>query len=978
MRFLYLLLFFIPFIVDGQRYPFFKYSTEEGLPQSQVTAICQDNEGYLWVGTLGGLAKFNGEKFTTYSVNSGLVNNRVKALNFFDGKLWVGLDGGISIIDHGKITSCNYDSSDVSREPTNIIKFKKHILVFSNRGGIHEYKNNKLVPVPIEEEFMRIRSAHVQNDTIFIATRSGVLYSSDGSHFNFMKDLDSLNFSGVSGRGDKLIFSTYLDGAFVRDQKTGSIEHISKDQIQYNTRGVYVDQSGVIWFSSQEGFLTMDNNRNFKHYNINNGLPVNFISCFYQDMDGFMWIGSMGKGLLRFPSSRFEYYDRSTGFITDLYLGGFQNSKGEYYLGTYDASVIKYLPGASQINVSLEQKMRGRAIWASLHAVDGADWFGTDVSLAKLDGNGKVTEYFDRDGTPGSKVSALFKINESEMFIGGSDGVSHYVKGKLTHISAGVELGTVRDFETLNGQHFCVSNLGLFQFNGTNFKSYLGIKGVIYCIEKDLFGNLWYGSEEGLFRIHDGKVDKIQLLNTPASDHVNFINRKEDRLFVGTNNGLFIISNLNDVNPKKARYGIGEGLLELETNLNSGFFDNENKFWFGTASGLVSYDMGSDEIRPSKPKLKLLKILLNYEEFEYKKYSKTFDKSGLPTDLILPYNKNNLIFEFDGISLIDHNGLSYQFKLDGLNEEWSPLSKNSSVAFNSLPAGEYTLHMRSVDMDGRVSDEVVYSFVIREAFYRTWWFIIILILIIGLLIFAFFRFRLKRIEERNLQEKLEIKTRLLSLEQKSINASMNRHFIFNALNSIQYFINDRDTRSANKYLTDFAKLIRMNLDTVNLDVSSNTLAEELERMELYLSLESMRFQDRFEYKINLNNVDPEAVHIPAMLMQPFVENSIIHGILPQLDRKGLITIDIRIIENELKIVIEDNGIGVNRSIQQKKGIKGDHKSQGMEITSKRIEMIKKLSDFDISLTGPDEIIDENSLINGTRVSINIKLKDFEF
>ena len=156
-----------------------------------------------------------------------------------------------------------------------------------------------------------------------------------------------------------------------------------------------------------------------------------------------------------------------------------------------------------------------------------------------------------------------------------------------------------------------------------------------------------------------------------------------------------------------------------------------------------------------------------------------------------------------------------------------------------------------------------------------------------------------------------------------------------------------------------------------------SLEEELERLKLYLSLESMRFKDRFDYEINVNDVDIESVQIPPMIMQPFVENSIIHGILPREDVKGLIKIDVFIKEGYLHISIEDNGVGFQESLKNKRFNDGDHRSQGMEITSKRIELMQKNSPNDISLIGPEQITDSNGLINGTRVLIKIPVFDLE-
>ena len=206
---------------------------------------------------------------------------------------------------------------------------------------------------------------------------------------------------------------------------------------------------------------------------------------------------------------------------------------------------------------------------------------------------------------------------------------------------------------------------------------------------------------------------------------------------------------------------------------------------------------------------------------------------------------------------------------------------------------------------------------------------------------------------------------------------MNRHFIFNSLNSIQYFINTSDKLSANKYLTNFAKLIRKNLDSSNENNTLVTLAQEIERIELYLSLESMRFKDRFDFTIDTLNIDLDAVMIPAMLIQPFVENSIIHGVLPNENKKGKIVVKVTEEGEYLTILVEDNGIGIENSLAQKGQFEGDHKSQGMEITFKRIDLIRKVSNQSLELIGPTQINEENGSIKGTRVLLKIRKENLE-
>lgn len=963
----------------AQKYPLVTYSTEQGLPQSQVTSFAQDDKGYLWIGTLGGLARYGGQNFLTYSSNDGLLNNRISYLTFFDHTLWIGHDGGISVMRNGEFESIEFqgNGNDRSRKVSSILKFKGEVFVCSIGGGLFKLKGKQLHSIQLDQdEFEFIRDAYQTAGRFYIATKKGILVSTDGLKFTVEHEFGDFSFSGVSGNGDVLIASSFGDGCFQKNLRTGELKVYGAQELRHKIQGCLYDGEQRIWLSTNHGVVQIDKKGELHFYDESNGLPVNSISTFFYDNTGNIWIGSSGKGMFRFPSADFKFYDQTTGFPSDLYVGGFQDEDGYYYFSTYDKGVFKWKPGSDIITVILSDS----PIWASLEGVDGKNWFGGEHMLVDIDKAGRVRTQISTDDErfPGWKLTALYKINANSMYIGGNGGVSIYKNGEIKPLGKTKDrnIGTVRDFEVYKNKLYCVTNLGLYVYQNEEFEIAYGIDDLAYNIEKDDFGSLWFGTEEGLFRIRNEKVEKIDLLPDPGSNFIDLMNAKGKQLYVGTNNGLFVLSEIDSDTPKVERFGVQEGVLDLETNLNSGFFDHGGDFWFGTASGLVCYRPSSIAKSGAKPIVNLVQILLNYEPFEYSKFASEIGVDGLPKQLILPFSRNNLIFELDGVSLELQRGLNYQFWLEGLNEDWSPLSNSPTITFTSLPAGDYILHARCVNMEGIASDELTFPFIVRSPIYMRWWFMLLVAILISGLVFLIFRIRIQRIESANQQEMLEYKTRLLSLEQQSMNASMNRHFIFNALNSIQYFINTQDRSSANKYLTNFAKLIRKNLDSAT-GGNQVSLDEELERLELYLSLESMRFKDRFKYEINLHDVDAESILIPPMLMQPFIENSIIHGILPNEDKVGLITIDVSRKGDYIYIRIEDNGIGIRKSISQKYSMEGDHRSQGMEITSKRIELIQKISNNDISLEGPEELIDDNGKINGTYVLIKIPTSDLE-
>ncbi|MCR9171798.1 MAG: histidine kinase [bacterium] len=985
---LLLLLVSISFTASSQKYSFVTYSTEEGLPQSQVNAIAQDKEGYLWIGTIGGLTRFNGEDFVPYTAREGLLNNRITSLVFIDNTLWVGHDGGISSIEGNVIKNYSFTGEDKSRPVEQILKFKDRLIICSNSGGLFELRNGQLINIELEKltkgnniklTSQRVRGGHVNSGKLYLAMREGLVVTEDLKRFNVLSEFGDHSFSGVTGDENEIIATTY-DSLLIRmNLKTNRITELNPDGLS-SIRGCYIASDKTIWLHGNQGVVSIHPDGEKYIYNQKNGLPVERIQCVYEDVNNNVWIGSEGKGVFRFPGMRFQYFDQSSGFLSDLVTCGFERSNGDYFYGTFDQGILHKPKGEPMYRV--DAPGTSDIIWAAVKNVDGKDWFGSQNALISIDRSGDVNVLYKHKepGLPGSKIVCFERLDNKSMYIGGNDGVSLYRNGKFTKVGKrdNEYLGTVRDMEILNGVLYCVSNLGAFVYRNGDFYPIPESMGrVYYSIVADATGTLWMGSESGLFRWKNGDFSQLRLLqDDPRANIVNFMKYRNKKLYVGTNNGLLLISESQE-GFKVKRYGPGDGIPDVETNLNSGFFNEDGTFYFGTSNGLVKFHEGFSGVGAKKPLIHLKSILLNYAPFDYSLYSDNILPSGIPEQMVFPFNKNNLVFDFDGIALVNHKELKYQFKLVGLNNEWSPMSSVASITYTNLPAGDYKLMVRAVDLEGRRSEPIAIPFIIEEAFYKTWWFIALCIMGgVGIVILTF-RLRLRRIKQVNENEMLTYKARLLALEQKSLNASMNRHFIFNSLNSIQYFINTRDRLSANKYLTNFAKLIRKNLDSASVEDNSITLEEEVSRIELYLSLESMRFKDRFEYKITTNDIDLELYKIPAMILQPFIENSIIHGILPQEDKKGLIEINIEKKGRMLEVLIKDNGIGVNQSISMKALDMGDHRSQGMEITSKRIELMQKFSDDAMELEGPAEIIGDDGSINGTYVLLKLRADSLE-
>lgn len=957
--------------IYSQKLSFLNYSTNEGLPQSQVNAIVQDKDGYLWVGTLGGLAKFNGKDFVTYSTLDGLLSNRISCLNIINDTLWIGQDRAVSMMVNGKITSWKIEGSEDVVYVSKIIKYNSEVYVSVAGFGLFKLHHNGLKKVRVNNnKLLWINDLIVFKNKLFVATNDGLYCSKDGIKFKLHEKIKNPYVRSLNVKNNDLYIGSdsYLSSKiFIKLSSKNKVKVLSVPfELDY-LKKVIIDNSNNYWFIGVNILHCVDFSKNkIISYDKKNGLPNVSFNTIFQDKNDNIWIATDGKGLLKFPSYNFSFIDLESGVPSNI-ITSIEKNKNELWMTSFDNGVI-------HLNENLQLKnhyINNFYCWSQLK-FENEHWFGCDNGLFTYS---YINKTFSKNEIYPFKITRI-KHHNKTIYICGDKGLSLYQNKKIKNISfkEKKEEGVTSDIEFINNQIFLAADNGLFHFkNEVIERDHVFNKtNTIFCLKSDNYENLWIGTENGLFLRTNKKYKRIQLGKEPSSNLIMFLNRYTNYIVIGTNNGIFLI---NEKTFKTYHFGKEEGLIDIECNINSSCIDNDNFLWFGTASGTVKFNLNNLNLKNEKPIVHLNSILINHQDIRQTKYSKF---GNIPKNLNLPFSKNNITFQLDAVLFNKHNQLQYQYWVEGLDEKWYPANKNNLINLMGIPYGEFKIHFRAISNDNEYSNEIIFPVSINKPFYLTWWFVVISIILVFSIIYFLIRFRIKKEKEKNEKETLDIKSKLIALEQKSLNASMNRHFIFNALNSIQYFINSSDKLAANRYLTNFAKLIRKNLDSTVEEGSMIAIGQEIEGLELYLGLEAMRFKGKFSYTIKVDeDIDLETIKIPAMLLQPFIENSIIHGVLPNESVHGQILIEFKLIDNFISISIEDNGIGIKNSIELKKQIDGDHKSQGMEITSKRIALIKQLSNQGFDLVGPEQIIGNNHSINGTRVLIKIPIENLE-
>jgi streptogramin lyase/anti-sigma regulatory factor (Ser/Thr protein kinase) len=786
-------------------------------------------------------------------------------------------------------------------------------------------------------------------------------------------------------KSDKIWLATNLSG-LVELTPEGPKEHPINDQLVSNRlTGIAIDNEGRFWVRSKNGISRFDDTH-VQNFTDSNGLPISDIRAFYQDFEGNIWLGTDGGGLMKYTGDAFSAYTTAEGLKSNLVMSIVRDHDENIWFSTFDQGVTRISPDGKATSFNRSEGLPNNTVWTSASTGDGTVWFGTSNGLGAFK-DGKWSEYNTTDGLSHDKVIFIYQDNDSTLICGTNNGYTIYQNGNFKPIdgNSGFVNTKVRSIVRSGDQTLWLGTLnGVYAFDGvkyTNFNESNGLPdNTVYALSIDEQDRIWIGTADGLVVYKkDGTIQEVKLDDHYRSNTINFLVRDNNNyLWIGTNNGIYQINTeaLNfDEQIDYRHYTIDDGIRSLETNLNAAYKDKDNKLWFGTAAGVLHCDLSELDELTNKvpPKVQITEVRLNLEPTNWNKFSDSIDPvTGLPINLKVGYKNNHFSFSYTGISNSDPQQVKYQYQMLGFDEDWQPLTNLDFATYTNLPYDDFEFQVKALSKNGIWSKPASFAFSIAPPFWLTWWFITLSSIALLLTFYSIYRYRRQNLITSLEKEKYEFQSKMLTLEQQSLNSSMNRHFIFNALNSIQYYINRKDRLSANIYLSNFAKLIRKNLDSSQSNFTS--LQEEIERLELYLNLEHMRFKDKFEYSINIDtDVDTESIEVPAMLLQPFLENSIWHGILTKKEL-GVIKVNIsKTQDGEILFSIQDNGIGIETSRREKLNTTGNHISKGMSITNGRIDLIRKMTRQNIKLEGPYEILKDHNTVAGTEVRIYLPI-----
>ena len=480
----------------------------------------------------------------------------------------------------------------------------------------------------------------------------------------------------------------------------------------------------------------------------------------------------------------------------------------------------------------------------------------------------------------------------------------------------------------------------------------------------DPHNNLWIQNTEGVFRM-DTKTLEVKTFGKADGLNTNFPDAfcydKTGNIWFATGNGL---SRYDAQNHKLLTFYKTDGLLSNEITHVSLLDTARNILFVSTKAGFCLFEPDKRVVASTNSQVFITALWASDS-------SHALPKSNI---WALPYSQNSVRIEFTSINFI--NGLTnryqYDLALEGTNADWKDAGTDNVANYLNLSPGRYTFRVRAANSDGLWSnDEAQLTIQIYPPWWRTWTFQLLLLAALGGLAWWLYQRQIKAVEQRE-NEKNKVRQQLADLEMKALRSQMNPHFVFNALNSVQNFILKNDPREASRYLTKFARLMRLILE--NSESPVVPLAKEIELLRYYTELEVLRFSKQFVVDFQIDTaLNTESVSIPGMLIQPHIENAIWHGLMHKPDDAGqLIVRFIKINDKTLICEVEDNGVGRTAAAIIEQNRPKAHRSTGLANIRHRLELLNAQLTDDIRLDIED-LVDEGGQAKGTKVVVRIPI-----
>jgi ligand-binding sensor domain-containing protein/signal transduction histidine kinase len=767
---------------DQNNQNFSSFSKMQGLKSGVINCMLQDKSGNLWIGTAGdGVSRYDGKSFTHYTEKEGLSHNFIfSMLEDQNGNLWFGtVGGGVTRFDGKLFTHFTKKEGLSHNNVMSILQDKSGNIWFGTSSGVNKYDGKSFTQFNVSQGLSDGNVLSMYEDlkgNLWLGTGHG-LNKYDGKSFTRYTEAEGLTgniFTSIlQDKAGNFWFTAGDSGVNKFDGKT--LTHFTEAEglLNHKVRRSMQDQSGNLWFTIDMGGLSKYDGKTFTNYTEKDGLSNKSVYSILEDRSGNIWVGTAGGGVNRFDGNRFTSYTEAEGMSSPYVWSMHKDLSGDMWFGTDGEGAIKY-DGHSFSHFSEPENLSNNTVSCILEDKSENMWIGTNSHglnryTPSLHGQADTLTYFwASNGTSDNNITSLLQDRAGNIWIGTYRGGIDKYDGKTITIfakangSAANKVTSILEDQSGNIWYGSRGG-GLSKIGGTNITQYTVAGGLsdnyINTLMEDKSGLIWIGTRNGV-TLYDGKffTHINATLGLSNNDVTSILEDQSGNLWFGTPNGLSVLhgnkakvlfdkiktNTIKDSDVFFTNYTYEDGFLGIGCYANTIVEDDAGTIWIGANDRLTAYHPPSAKVSidTTGPTMQVTAVSLYNEPVAWArleqhqdttltmgnrvqvknfKFNSTSSWYGLPQDLSLAYDNNYLTFNFIGITMRQSSKVKYQYKMEGLEKDWSALSLRTEAPYGNLPHGTYTFKVKAMSSEGYWSDEFHYPFTIRPPWWLTWW-----------------------------------------------------------------------------------------------------------------------------------------------------------------------------------------------------------------------------------------------------------------
>ncbi|WP_435262153.1 histidine kinase [Tenacibaculum sp. nBUS_03] len=940
------------------QHPVYNHLTEkDGLPDIEFYGVLEDKKGFVWLAADKGLFRYDGKEFINYS------HPDKRGLSVFGlkldekGRVWCNnISGQYFYVENDKL-NLYVDIEEYAAGQLGSFFFYKNSLIASHFGYVAKIDLNTNKKKIIKEI---VASVFKSKDSLFLLSNTYYKFSLTGNEYSPKFPLGS----------NVVIESPTTTNYFV---------HKNKQFIYtYNING---DEA-----KDKRSMVLVKQGNNFEKVTMPSILGGDTVIVSFYDAGSEFWFGT-NKGVIICEYKNGSFFYKKTNF-KGRYITGFLKDRYDNYWYTTLRNGVFVVPNSYLNKYELEEYQQN--ISAMDRVGDNSILFGaTNGGLGVIDIKKRTFKNFEIDDK--QKVFAIIGLSDEFAFV--SFARHCYIFNIKTGGWKKIKVnGNLKDLSLINENKVVIASYGsagilslkdkietLKLGSERSYSTYYSKKskkiyvGYVYGVkeydvdlksktitfkDREIFavdidetenGIIWFSTfKDGIVGLReDGKMINYTEKNGLLSNLTSVIKSDGNYLWISTNKGVQVLNTVTgEFRNLTRRHGLSSFNISDIAIFDKTVFLSSNK-------GVFQID---------KEKVFTNTVLL---DFYFTKISVEDKQVSIKGNYTLASDTKKIQFSFHTNGFLAEDNIQYKYRLLGASKDWNSISQGvNQVTFNNLAAGAYTFQLKAVQINGKEETPLkTIKLKIKPPFYKEWWFVIGVLLLLFVFVWVYFTNRIKsiRIKQKQLLEKERMQKQLVSSKLESLQSQMNPHFTFNALNSIQNLVLKGERHEAYDYLTKFSFLIRENL---NMSKKSFVhFDNELQLLIKYLELEKLRFGGEFTYEIK-GDALIEDIKIPTMIIQPYLENALKHGLLHKKGDDKKIILEFSQEKGVLKCIVSDNGIGVEAAKKIKKESNITRESFSTKAIKDRLAFLRDYYKTDIGVV-------YEKVTKGTKVVIKI-------